>query len=115
MASGPGGGVVWKRRAWAFGRWKCFEVGSKSGLLLVRAWVGFVSLEGESGNCHLLVRQQRCHVACGIIISCCMYVWCVCIAAFVSCWVLVSLTGIPLFDRHSQRDDVAPLTDDSMA
>jgi hypothetical protein len=37
MASGPGGGgVVWKRRAWAFGRWKTevFRGGFLSGLFV---------------------------------------------------------------------------------
>jgi hypothetical protein len=65
MASGPGGGGNGGlgRRWMIDGNMDVSRWVSKSGLCLVRAWVGFVLVGGESGNCHLFKRQQLCHVA----------------------------------------------------
>jgi hypothetical protein len=63
--NGERAGRWWKRRAWASlddGNMDVSRWVSKSGLCLVRAWVGFVLAGGESGNCHLFKRQQLCHV-----------------------------------------------------
>jgi hypothetical protein len=85
----------WKRRAWASTASKddaCFEVDSKSGLSLVRAWsVSFLVGWGKwkLPSVHEAAATV-CHVVCvslGILVA-------VCIDAFVSCWVKVSLVSV---------------------